>query len=180
MKCQGRAISITSKATTLINIDANPDEIVQQRLKNDPEVAANLKSFGISKVDNYINQNGKKVKKDVSYVMTAPDAEKAKCLIKKFAQVLPELINDDAKKLINNAIDDIEAQIHYIKRIGVLYANSPVYSQRNIPSAYNIIHDRFIVLMLVMNIQQNMPFITVADCSNNDFFINQYCVVTRS
>ena len=107
MKCQGHAISITSKATTVINIDAKPDKSLQQRARNDPEVAASLKSFGISKVEDYVYQDGKKVKKFVSYEMTVSDVKKVKNMIKKFAQILPGLIDDDDEKVIDKVIDDV-------------------------------------------------------------------------
>ena len=98
---------MTSKATMVINIDANLNKSAQQRARNDPGVAAILKSFGISKVEDYVYQDRKKLKKLVSYIMTVSDAEEAKYLIKKVAQVLPEVIDDDDEKVIDNAIDDI-------------------------------------------------------------------------
>lgn len=61
-KCQGHKISMTSKATMVINIDANLNKSTQQRAGNDPGVAAILKSFGISKVEDYVYQDRKKLK----------------------------------------------------------------------------------------------------------------------
>ena len=107
MKCEGHAISMTDTETTVIRIDANPDASAQHKARDDPGVAAILKSLGISKVEDYVYQDNKKVEKLVSYVMTVSNAGRAKYLIKKVAQILPEFIDDDDKKVIDNTIDDI-------------------------------------------------------------------------
>ena len=107
MKCEGHSISITDTETTVIRIDANPDASAQHKARDDPGVAAILKSLGISKVEDYVYQDNKKVEKLVSYVMTVSNAGRAKYLIKKVAQILPEFIDDDDKKVIDNTIDDI-------------------------------------------------------------------------
>ena len=96
-----------NKETTVIRIDANPDHNAKYRARDDPGVAAILRSFGISKVEDYIYKDNKRVEKLVSYVMTVPDAEKSKYLINKIAQILPEFIDDDDKKVIDNAIDEV-------------------------------------------------------------------------
>ena len=105
MKCQGRAISITSKAATAIKIHIKADKSVQQRARNDPEVAASLESFGIIEVEDYFYEYEDSKSAEL-YVMTVSDAEEAKNMIKNFAQLFPELIDDDDEKIINKVIDD--------------------------------------------------------------------------
>ena len=106
MRCQSHTASVTSEETTVIEIDANPDQNAQYKARDDPGVAAILKSFGINKVEDYVYQDDK-VEKLVSYVMTVSDPEKAKDLMKKVSRILPEFIDDDDLKTINDAIDDI-------------------------------------------------------------------------
>ena len=48
-----------------------------------------------------------KIDKVVSYVVTVSNTEKAKYLMKKVAEILPEFIDDDDVKTIDDAIDDI-------------------------------------------------------------------------
>ena len=107
MRCQSHTASVTSEETTVIQIDANPDQNAQYKARDDPGVEAILKSFGIKKVEDYVYQDDKEVKKLVSYVTTGSDTEKAKDLMKKVSQILPEFIDDDDLKTIDDAIDDI-------------------------------------------------------------------------
>ena len=107
MRCQGHTASVTSEETTVIEIDANPDQKVQYEARDDPEVAAILKSFGINKVEDYVYQDNKEVKKLVSYVMTVSDPKNATYLMKRVSHILPKFIDDDDLETIDDAIDDI-------------------------------------------------------------------------
>ena len=122
MRCQGHTTSVTSKETTVIEIDANPDQDAQYKFTDDPEVAAMLKSLGINKVEDHVYQDNKQIDKVVSYVVTVSNTEKAKYLMKKVAEILPEFIDDDDVKTIDGAIDDIaikEKQKRQIIREGI-------------------------------------------------------------
>ena len=83
MRCQGHTTSVTSEETTVIEIDANPDQDAQYKATDDPEAAAILKSLGINKVEDHVYQDNKQTDKLVSYVVTVSNTEKAKYLMKK-------------------------------------------------------------------------------------------------
>ena len=116
MRCQGHTTSVTSEETTVIEIDANPHQDAQYKATDDPEVAAMLKSLGINKVEDHVYQDNKQIDKVVSYVVTVSNTEKAKYLMQKVAEILPEFIDDDDVKTIDDAIDDI-AMIEKQKRL---------------------------------------------------------------
>ena len=107
VKCHGHAVSVRGKETTEVRIDANPDQSAQYKARDDPVVAAMLKSLGISKIEDYVYQDNKKLRKLVSYETTVLHALKAKYLIKNISQILPEFIDSDDEEVIDNVIDNI-------------------------------------------------------------------------
>ena len=113
IKCQGHEYSMGKRDTTTINLYARPDEAAQYKARNDPKVAAILSYFGVDKEEEYIYQGNRRIKKLVSYVLTATDMERTKYLIKKVAKLLPEFLDDDDIKLICSVVD---AKLGYEKR----------------------------------------------------------------
>ena len=109
MTCQGHEYSMEKRETTVINLDAHPDLAALYRAMNDPKVAAILKSFGIDREVGYVYQGHRRIKL-ATYVITASDPEEIKCLVNKLIETLPEFLDDDDKRLINNAIDNKERQ----------------------------------------------------------------------
>ena len=109
MTCQGHEYSMEKRETTVINLDAHPDLAALYRAMNDPKVAAILKSFGIDREVGYVYQGHRRIKL-ATYVITASDPEEIKCLVNKLIETLPEFLDDDDKRLINNAIDNEERQ----------------------------------------------------------------------
>ena len=83
--------------TTVINLEAHPSQAALYEAKNDPKVAALLNSLGFKKEEQYRYGDNKKLNKLVSYTMTSTDAEKPKYSIKKLAEILPGLFDDDDK-----------------------------------------------------------------------------------
>ena len=97
----------------MIKLDAHADQAAQYKARNDPKVAAILSYLGVSKEEDYVYQGNKRIKKLVSYVLTATDVEKTKFLIKKLAKLLPEFLDHDDTELISSVID---AQLGHEKR----------------------------------------------------------------
>ena len=75
IKCQGHKYSMEKRDTTVINLDAHPDQASLYRARNDPKVAAVLHSLGIKKEEQYRYEGNKKLNKLVSYMITATDGE---------------------------------------------------------------------------------------------------------
>ena len=106
IKCQGHKYSMEKRDTTVINLDAHPDQASLYRARNDPKVAAVLHSLGIKKEEQYRYEGNKKFNKLVSYMITATDGQKLKYLIKKLAAILPGFFDDNDKELIYSIIDE--------------------------------------------------------------------------
>ena len=105
-QCQGHKYSMEERDTTVINLEAHPSQATLYKAKNDPKVAALLNSLGFKKEEQYRYGDNKKLNKLVSYTMTSTDAEKPKYSIKKLAEILPGLFDDDDKELIYSIIDE--------------------------------------------------------------------------
>ena len=90
IKCQGHTYTMEETETTVIKVDAQPDQAAQYKARNDPKVAAILKSLGINKEEDYIYQGNKRIDKLVSYILPTTDeadGAETKRLIKKIAEV---------------------------------------------------------------------------------------------
>ena len=111
-------ISVETVQTTVINLSEIDDAVTKFRAINDPEVAAVLKSFGITKVEDYIYIDNRRIEKHVSYTATVFNTEEAKHVIQKVVQVLPGMITKDDQEEVYSILNELIHDTGRQKRAG--------------------------------------------------------------
>ena len=109
-------VSVETEQTTVIKMSEIEDPVTKFRAINDPEVAAVLKSYGITKVEDYIYVDNKRIEKHVSYKAEVFTSEEAKKVVKNISQVLPGMIAENDLEKIYSVFANVASDTGRQKR----------------------------------------------------------------